>query len=33
MLPLIGFSSVSEAYHGQTGQNLEPCSLMPEATF
>ena len=33
MLPLIGFSSVSEAYRGQTGQNLEPCSLMQEATF
>jgi thioredoxin reductase (NADPH) len=26
MLPLIGFSSVLEAYRGQTGQNLEPCS-------
>ena len=33
MLPLIGFSSVSEVYRGQTGQDLEPCSPMPEATF
>ena len=33
MLPLIGFSPVSEAYRGQTGQNLELCSLMPQATF
>jgi hypothetical protein len=33
MLPLIGFSSVSEVYRGQIGQDLEPCSPMPEATF